>query len=71
MDWQNHLQQTAAHLVRMAHIPGWQDYAKQRRDELLSDPMYEGLRELIVLENKRAKAHADHPDPHCERAEQP
>lgn len=56
MDWQTHLQQTAAHLVRMAHTPGWQDYAKQRRDELLANELYQGLRELIVLENKKAKA---------------
>ncbi len=56
MDWLSHLKSTAAHLVLMAHTTGWQEHAKQRRDELLADPMYQGLRELIVLENKKAKA---------------
>ena len=40
----------------MAQIPGAQDHAKRRRDELLSDPLYEGLRELIVAENARVRA---------------
>ncbi len=54
MDWLSHLKSTAAHLVRMANTKGWQDYAKQRRDELLANDQYQGLRELIVLENRKA-----------------
>ena len=55
MHWPTHLQETARHLVWMAQIPGAQDHAKRRRDELLSDPLYEGLREMIVAAQREAK----------------
>lgn len=43
-DWNEHLRETAAHLLWMASIPGAREHAQLRRDQLLADPMYAGLR---------------------------
>lgn len=48
MDWPAHLRETAAYLLEMAARPGWLAHAKYRRDALLADPAYTGLREEIT-----------------------
>lgn len=45
--WTAHLTETARHLVRMSEAPGFDDHARHRRDELLADQTYTGLREEI------------------------
>lgn len=52
MDWAKHLRETAEYLVEMANRPGWTEHARYRRDELLANEMYAGLREEI----QRARA---------------
>jgi hypothetical protein len=47
LDWTAHLRDVASHLLWMASIPGAQEHAKKRRDGLLADPMYAGLREEL------------------------
>jgi hypothetical protein len=57
-DWPTILRQTAEHLVDMSHWPGFQDHAKWRRDEMLADPVWYGLREEIlrVLAERKARS---------------
>lgn len=55
-DWQQHLRETARHLVGLASTPGWEAHARARRDELLADPVWSGLREEIVRVLREAKA---------------
>jgi hypothetical protein len=56
LDWPSHLREVAQHLILMANTPGWQEHAKLRRDEMLADPMYAGLREEIMRQLQEAKA---------------
>jgi predicted ATPase len=46
-DWNAHLRETAAHLLWMASIPGAAEHARHRRDALIADPMYAGLRDVL------------------------
>ena len=54
-DWMQGLRDTAEHLVRMSQTPGWEEYARTRRDQLLADPMNAGLREEILRVLARLK----------------
>jgi hypothetical protein len=58
LDWTEHLRGVAQHLIWMSNVPGAQEHAKLRRDEMLADPMYAGLREEIVRQLQEAKAHS-------------
>lgn len=60
-DLQAHIRDQAAHLLRLNSMPGWRAYAKQRRDELLSHPMYgQALRdELSRLQAKPSSTPSD------------
>ncbi len=61
MNWQAHLHETAAHLRKMAATPGWRKYAETRRDELLANPMYSGL--VQVLEEMRRETTPERTEP--------
>jgi hypothetical protein len=50
------IREQAAHLLRMAGDPAWKKHAELRRDELLADPMWAGLREEINRQQAEAKA---------------
>jgi hypothetical protein len=54
-DWTSHLQDVARHLLWLASIPGAQEHAKKRRDELLADPMYAGLRKELNRLQREAR----------------
>lgn len=46
----NHVQRMAVHIACMAAIPGTVDYARERLRELLANPMYAELPELVKRE---------------------
>lgn len=46
----NHVERMAVHIACMAAIPGWVDYARERLRELLANPMYAELPELVRKE---------------------
>jgi hypothetical protein len=60
MDFEAHLRETARHLVDMASTPLAVDHAKHREAELLQDPLYERLPELIREERARRRKEAPH-----------
>ncbi len=45
--WTVHLRETAQHLLEMVNRPGWEQHARHRMDQLLADPQYSGLREVL------------------------
>lgn len=54
--WPAELRKQALHLVRMSKDPAFEEHARFRRDELLSDPVWAGLREEIVLVMREGRA---------------
>lgn len=53
--WTAHLKETAAHIALMASLPGFVDHARWRMKELMREPLYAGLRELVQAEMEKAK----------------
>jgi hypothetical protein len=60
-DMQAVIREQAAHLLCMAGDPAYRDHAKKRRDEMLADPMWAGLRE--ELDRQQAEAAAKPKEP--------
>lgn len=52
-DWPTVIRTEAAHLLRMVNTPGFEQHAKQRRDQMLADKVWDGLSDEII----RQQAH--------------
>jgi hypothetical protein len=56
-NWNEHIRETAAHLLWMASLPGAREHAVLRRDQLLASDLYfPALRDELNRQQQEAKA---------------